>query len=268
MPAAVSRSFANLWATMTGGREGLANYAQLRGQVVAEYRHGIPRLHRDALSLRTRFIEQSLAPRIEVREVEGAPLLASDLRRLASQAARETGIPRTPFVLYRREGSLLEGVVLVLFGALATPLGERFISWIESYLRRPLPSKRIDTLRSQMWVALGVGKHLEVERWVVLHYLPDARDESMSAKARTALARYLTALLGVGRVAESREPPPSGVNLRSRVELESRIKASLRGLPMLALTELSALLEMADTKGFRRAMKELHQSRLDDFNQR
>jgi hypothetical protein len=267
-PAAVSRSFANLWAAMTGGREGLANYAQLCGQVVAEYRNDIPRLHRDALSLRTRFIEQSLAPRLEVRAVEGAPLLASDLRRLASQASKETGIPRNLFVLYRREGSLLEGVVLVLFAALAAPLGERFIRWIESHLRRQLPAERIEILRSQTWVALSEGKLLEVERRVVLHYLPDAGSESMSAKARTALARYLTALLGVGRVTESREPAPSRVNGRRRAELESRIGASLRGLPSPALTELNALLEVADTKGFRKAIKELHQSRLDDFEER
>ncbi len=267
-PAAVSRSFANLWAAMTDGREGLANYAELCGQVVAEYRRDALRLHRDALSLRTRFMRDSLAPRLEVRVVEGAPLLPSDLRRLANKAARETGIPRSLFVLYRREGSLLEGVVLVLFGALAAPLGKRFIRWIESQLRRPRPSERIEILRTGTWVALGQGKHLEVERRVVLHYLPDARDESMSAKSRTALARYLTALLGVGRVAEGRELPPSRVKARRRAELESRVGASLRGLPLTALTELSALLEVADTKGFRKAIKELHQTRLDDFEER
>jgi hypothetical protein len=268
-PAAVSRSFANIWAAMTDGREGLANYAELCGQVVAEYRDDYSRLHRYALSLRTQFLRDSLAPRLEVRVLEGESLFEGDLRRLAVRVARETGIPRRLFIIYRRQGSLLEGVVLVLFGALAAPLGERFVRWIESHLRRPRTSERIEILRSQTWVDFGEGKHLEVERRVVLHYLPDAREESMSAKSRAALARYLTALLGVTRVI-GRQPsrPRRRVNARRVAEMESRIGANLRGLPKPALAELESLLEVADTKGFRKAIKELHQTRLDEFERR
>lgn len=58
------------------------------------------------------------------------------------------------------------------------------------------------------------------------------------------------------------------MNGRRRAELETRIGASLRGLSSPALTELDALLEVADTKGFRKAIKELHQTRLDDFKER
>ena len=267
-PAAVSRSFANIWAAMTDGREGLANYAALCGHVVTEYRGELSRLHREAAVLRASFLDSSLAPRLEVRVVHGESLLEGDLRRLASQAARETGIPRPLFVLYRREGSLLEGVVLVLFAALTAPLGERFVRWMESHLRRPHSSEQVEILRSQTWVALGEGKHLEVERRVVLHYLPDARDESMRADSRAALAKYLTALLGVARVGSGQvSEPPKRVNARRRAEIESRIGASLRGLPKPALAELNALLQVADTEGFRRAMKELHQTRLDDFQE-
>lgn len=265
-PAAVSRSFANIWAAMTSRREGLANYAALCGQVVAEYRGDLSRLHHEALVLRGSFLEASLSPRLEVRVTHGESLLDGDLRRLAGQAARETGVPRPLFIFYRREGSLLEGIVLVLFGALAAPLGERFVRWVESHLRPPRRSERVEILRSRTWVALGEGRHLEVERQVVLHYLPDARDETMSAKSRTALARYLTALLGVARVAEGlASASPRRVDARRRVEIESRIGASLKGLPKPALAELDALLGVADTKGFRRVIKELRQTRLDDF---
>jgi hypothetical protein len=268
-PAAVSRSFANIWAAMTDGREGLANYAALCGQVVVEYRHDYSRLHRDALSLRTQFLRDSLAPRLEVRVLEGESLLEGNLRPLAVQVARETGIPRRRFIIYRRQGSLLEGVVLVLFGALAAPLGERFVRWIESHLRRPRTPERIEILRSQTWVAFGEGKHLEVERRVVLHYLPDARDESMSPKSRAALARYLAAILGVARVVGRQPAPtPRRVTARRVAEIESRIGASLRGLPKPALAELDALLEVADTKGLRKTIQKLHQTRLDDYEGR
>ena len=267
-PAAVSRSFANVWAAMTGGREGLTNYAELCGEVVAEYRSDLSRLHREALSLRGSFLEASLAPRLEVRVDKGGSLLDDDLRRLAIQAARETGLPRPLIVFYRREGSLLEGVVLVLFGAIAAPLGERFVRWVEVHLRRPRQSERVEILRSRAWVAMGEGNHLEVERRVVLHYLPGARDESMSPRSRTALARYLTALLGVARVAEGQVPTPfRRVNARHRAEIESRIGANLSGLPKPALAQLDALLVVADTKGLRKAIKELHQSRLDDIEE-
>lgn len=268
-PAAVSRSFANLWAAMTGSREGLANYAGLCGQVVADYREEYTRRHHDALSLRETFLRGSPVPRLEVRMVEGHSLLGGDLRRLGAQLGRETGTPRPLFVLYRREGSLLEGVVLVLFGALAAPLGERFVRWVESHLRGPRPSERVEILRSESWVSLAQGRYVEVQRRVILRYLPDARLESMGPKSRTALAKYLTALLGVTRQADSPPGPPIGhVTARRRREIEARIGASLRGLAKPALAELDLLLRVADTRGFRKAIKELHQSRLDDFEER
>lgn len=265
-PAAVSRSFANLWAAMTSGREGLINYAELCGQVVAEYRRDFAQLHRDALSLRTRFLSESLAPRLEARAVEGGPLFASDLRQLSSQIARETGIPRRLFVLYRRQGSLLEGVVLVLFGALAAPLGERFIRWVESHLRRPGIPEHIEILRSQTWVDLSRGDYLSVERRVILRYLPAAQREHLSARSRTALARYLTALLGVTPVANAiKTDSRRRVSASRKREIESRIGSRLHGLPGPAFVELDALLQVADTEGLRSAIRVLHQTRLDDF---
>lgn len=268
-PAAVSRSFANLWAAMTNGSEGLTNYAALCGRVVADYRGDHARLHHDALSLRETFLRGSPVPRLEVRVAGGQPLLRGDLRRLGAELGRETGTPRPLFVLYRREGSLVEGVVLVLFGALAAPLGERFVRWVESHLRRPHPSEHVEILRSESWAALTKGRYVEVQRRVIFHYLPDARAESMSSKSRTALAKYLTALLGVTRHQDGSPLPSLGhVTARRRREIESRIGASLRGLPKPAMAELDALLRVADTKGLRKAIKELHQSRLDDFEGR
>lgn len=251
---------------MTRGREGLANYACLCGQVVEEYRRDLARLHRDALSLRVQFLSDSLAPRIEARSVYGEPVLNSDLRSLALRASRETGVPRRLFVFYRRKGSVLEGAVLVLFGALAAPLGERFVRWVEAHVRGRRLGEDVELIRNQTWIDLRDGRGIKVEERLILYYLPSARVDSLDAKSRRALARYLSAILGVGRVREpdrSKLPAPSPRRTR---EIEVKLDVRLGGLSRRALAELDSLVRVADTKGLRRAAKELHQTKLDEFS--
>lgn len=264
-PAAVSRAFANLWAAMTGGREGLANYATTCGMVVEEYRGDLGRLHRDALAIRSRFVRDSLAPRLEVRIDGGTPVLGTDLRLLGTQAAQETGVPRKLFVLYRRSGSLVEGAVLVLFGALARPIGERFVRWVESRLRRRPASGTLEVIRNQTWVDLREGRRYKVEERIILHYLPSTRVQSLDAKTRNALASFLTPILGVARASATGRDSPSAPTPARVSEIEERLGFRVGQLSAAAIAELDALLRVADTQGLRNAAKKLEQTRLEDF---
>jgi hypothetical protein len=250
---------------MTGGREGLVNYAATCGKVVEEYRGDLERLHLDALAIRNRFVRDSLAPRLEVRIDDGTPVLGADLRLLGTQAAQETGVPRKLFVLYRRGGSLVEGAVLVLFGALASPIGERFVRWVESKLRRRPASGTLEVIRNQTWVDLREGRRYKVEERVIRYYLPSTRVQSLDAKTREALATFLTPILGVARASASGRDnlsPPTPARLR---EIEERLGFRLTRLSTGALAELDALLRVADTQGLRNAAKKLEQTRLEDF---
>lgn len=129
---------------MTGGREGLANYANLCGTVVATYQDDWARLHRDALELRLEFLGRTLAPRIELRGKHGSVFSNHNLRRFSHAASRELRVPTRFFVLYHREGSVLEGAILVgnLLGGLAggVYLLKEFINWIERRVERHVGS--------------------------------------------------------------------------------------------------------------------------------
>ena len=265
-PAAVSRSFANIWSAMTEGRGGLANNSELCRQVVSEYLDNLESLHSAALVARSRYLQGTLAPRLEIRSGGKAALLDDDLRKLAYQASRETGVPRRGFVIYRRAGSLVEGAVLIPFTALATALAERFVRWVEGRLKRASAESEVEVLRTRTWVDLCQRKRVELEERVILRYLPSANVGKLSAAAKRALARYLAPLLGVTRgprlSAAGRPKAPTAERIR---EIESVVGDSVRGLSRLALTELDQLVRVANTAGLRKAARKLQQMKLDDY---
>lgn len=267
-PAAVSRSFANIWAAMTDGREGLANYAELCGDVVREYLNDTSRLRRDATRLRGRYIHDSLHPRLEIHSDSVPPLLDADLRAMGFEAVRETRVPRQLFVLYRRQSAIVEGAVLVLFGSLAAPIAERFVRWIEGKIQRDRDSPGVEVIRNQAWTDLLDGKKFELQERIILHYLPSVRVQALSSKTREGLASFLAPILGVSptpSVSLKRLPTPSASR---RKEMERRLGIRLSRLSPRALSELDSLLRVADTRGFRKAVKQLDQTRLEEFEPR
>ena len=268
-PAAVSRAFANIWAAMTHGREGLANNSALCRNVVSTYRTDQGSLHREALLLRDQFLSNSLAPRIELRTSGRVGLFRMDLKNLAFQASRATGVPRRMFVLYRRTGSVVEGALLVLFGALASPLGERFVKWVEAHLESAPPPGDVEVVRTQTWIALRDGRLETVDRTVISHYLPTLRDNELDVQSRRNLAGHLAHVLGVGKAAlrapVSLNARQGTVGVRRRKEMEKQTGAKLGRLSRRSLKELDYLLKVVNTKGFRKAAKELKQMKLEDF---
>lgn len=272
-PAAVSRAFANIWAALTDGREGLANNSALCRAIVAEYRGDSQRLHSDAIKARDGFLAESLAPRLEVRSERSTGLLETDLNHASLRVSRETGVPRSLFAVYRHEGSVIEGAVLVsgiigsLVGSFAQPVAERFVRWVESRLQQDEVRDGVRILRTRTWEALRDGNVVELERTVISRYLPDLRAESsLDARSRHALAWYLAAVLGVGRTEAAANRSRGGrVSGHRRQEIETRLGVNLSRVPQSALRELDALVRVVDTKGFRKAVKQLQQTRLEDF---
>lgn len=251
---------------MTEGREGLANNSELCRQVVSDYLDNLESLHSAALLARSRYLQGTLAPRLEIRSEGKAALLDEDLRKLAYQAGRETGIPRRGFVLYRRAGSLVEGAVLIPFTALATAFAERFVRWVEDRLKRTSVQSEVEVIRTRTWVDLRSRKRVELEERVILRYLPSANVGKLRKEARRALARYLAPLLGVARgphlSAAGRPTAPTAERIR---EIESIVGDSVRGLSRQALIELDQLVRVANTAGLRKAARKLLQMQLDDY---
>lgn len=271
-PAAVSRAFANIWAALTDGREGLANNSALCREVVAEYKDDSVRLHHDAHIVRGRLLRDSLAPRIEVTSTSPTGFLDQDLTRAAFEFSRETGLPRKLFAVYRHEGSVIEGTVLVsgllgsIAGAFAQPLAERFVRWVEARLGPGGSQEELRIVRTRTWEALRGGRVAEVETTVIQRYLPGLPMASISARERHALASYLSAALGVGRV-DSRHlgRPFERVTAKRKREIERRLGVRLVRLPQSTLREIDALMMAVDTRGFRKAVRALQQTQLDDF---
>ena len=269
-PAAVSRAFANLWAAMTDGREGLTNYATLCGTVVAAYRNNWGRLHRDALELRREFLDRTLAPRIEFRGRLGSVLSDHDLRRFSLAASRETHVPSRFFVVYHRDGSVLEGAILVsnLLGGLAggVYLLKEFINWVERRVEGRVSNREFEVIRTRTWAALRRGDVATVEETIISYYLPSNPLSDLDRASRHALASYLDAALGVGRVwSETRalpRRPPSRARVRA---MQRRVGANFAQLSTEALCELDGLLRAVETSGFRRAVRRLRQTQLDDY---
>jgi len=271
-PAAVSRSFANIWAAMTGGREGLRNFAELCGEVVSEYGSNYAQLHRDALRIRHDFLERALAPRIELYGNRGGVIADHDLRQFARTVSNETHLPRHLFVAYHREGSFIEGTLLVsnLLSGIAggVYLLREFIQWMERRVERNPALPRFEVTRTRTWVALGNGDTKAVERMVISFYLPSMPLSRLDDQSAHALASYLDAALGVSRIPIERSALPTRPPGRARIQsLERRTGARLARLPPHSLAELDALIKVVETSGFRRAARRLRQINLDQYNQ-
>lgn len=271
-PAAVSRAFANIWSALTGGREGLSNNSATCREVVAQFRDDSRALHQVAVKLRERFLKTSLAPRIEIHSDSGANLVGDDLRSLSYLISKETGVPRRLFVVYRREGSVVEGATLVLFGALTYPLGERFVRWVERHLKRRTSDHGLRIIRNASWIAVRDGKVADLETMVVRAYLPDIPSRDLTTNFRHGLADYLRATLGVRRTerrsGQLQERPLEAVPRRRIRHIESQLRTKVTSLSPSSLSELDRLLKVVDTDGFRRALAQARQTRLEDFDKR
>jgi len=269
-PSAVSHAFGNLWYPWSHERHGARNASHLCKVVVDEFRTDPEGFHRRAATLRHAFVTRSLPPRIEIHETRGEGALHP---ALSSQIARETGLGRGDFVIYTRTGTITSGAVLGLeilgYGTLAGigyTVGSRFVKYVEKLVKRRLNAGRTRSLvlRSATWRALHTADSGEVETIIVEYYLPSLKGVPISPRLRAALAGNFSLMLGVQPVrekeatdAESLISRPGGGRI---AEMEKRVGESISELSDDSLVELDAVLRAADSKAFKRTVRDFRKS--------
>lgn len=259
-PSAVSHGFGNLWYAWSRGRHGAKNASRLCWEVVALYRADPARLHKRAQEIRHQLMPDSLTPRLEIWEPEGAGIIQPNLSLAISE---ETGVPRRDFVLYNRRGSVIDGVALSLglFGAGVTAgvgytTGTRFVRFVENLVRRRRAASRAPRVvtRTNTWISLRNGDTNWTSELVIKHYLPRVSLRRLTVKQRDAFVSFFSPLLGLN-------PVPAEVESTQRVRavplshvrvsrMERELGAQLTNLSSKELRELESILRAAKSKSF------------------
>jgi len=270
-PSAVSLIFGNLWAARTDGSHGLVHASKLISEVVEEYGHDFQKLRHDALQLRGRRIPRALTPRLEVySQSDYSPLADSEVQA----AARESGLTEDQFFVTTRSGSTVVDVGILLESLLTATTGwlaiTSTIELVRRLLHRHPPSDHsgFTVTRSRTWAQIEGGQTRQVEREVLQFYLPGFPTGRLDSADRTRLAGYLALMRGVQRT----ELPSSHVNSTElsgatrgrpfkRASLERLLGISLEDVPENRLKELSDLVKVARTAGFKAALKRAQKSR-------
>jgi hypothetical protein len=265
-PAAVSRSFGNLWAAQTGGKLGLKHCSHIAEEVVREYEHDLRRLHSEAQRLRALRIPASLTPRLELHSETDQTPLPEEVVRNSAQAA---GLAPDLYFVSTRPGTvavdvgiLLDGLVI---GTTAWLAITNTIQLIRDYLRHRDATGPVTTVvaTSRTWTEIAEGRTQRVEERVVKFHLPGFPTDVLPTESRARLAGFLSFIRGVRQrpalpaPLSAVGPQQSGSRGRpfTRHGLERMLAIDLSGVPDASVKRLSDLVKAARRRGFDAALR-------------
>jgi hypothetical protein len=260
-----------LWYVWSHGKHGARNGSHLCKEVVDLYRRGAEEFHKLALETREILLQESVAPRLELREESGPGLLQPDLSGILSE---QSGLPRQGLIIYNRAGTILDGIVLnaevlgaAVLAGVGFTVGSRLVKLVEKALTRHRMKDQspIAVLRNGTWRILARGSESEFELAVISRYIPEFDGSVATPLQRRLLAGYLLILLGVRRLNEPEHSTTHGSPhspSRTRVrQLERAVGTSLSGLSGGTLIALDELVNGAESKAFRKTIRRARKRR-------